>query len=179
MQSRLLAPYLLCLALLWPALAHGQATPQSAPTGHCKLTFRLLQADAQGTITNTRSYTTVVEIGGDQSSAAARIRSGDRIPIQTEPGKYEYVDLGTNIDVYRPILRDRQLTMRVSAASSSAVPSSPTDTNHTPVIRNTRWDSAVVVTVEKPTIIFTSDNLSDPGKLELEVTATPPELIQR
>jgi hypothetical protein len=185
MQSRLLAPYLLCLALLWPALAHGQATPQSAPTGHCKLTFRLLQADAQGTITNTRSYTTVVEIGGDQSSAAARIRSGDRIPIQTEPGKYEYVDLGTNIDVYRPILRDRQLAMRVSAESSSAVPTSPTDTNHTPVIshtpviRNTRWDSAVVVTVEKPTIIFTSDNLSDPGKLELEVTATPPELIQR
>src|ERR1700738_1570161 len=99
MQSRLLAPYLLCLSLLWPTLAHGQATPQSAPTGHCKVTFRLLQADAQGRITNTRSYTTVLEIGDQSPAPVARIRSGHRVPIQTEPGKYEYVDLGTNIDV--------------------------------------------------------------------------------
>jgi hypothetical protein len=42
-----------------------------------------------------------------------------------------------------------------------------------PVIRQSNWNSRVTVPIGKPTIIFSSDNVSDKGKTELELTATP------
>ena len=41
-----------------------------------------------------------------------------------------------------------------------------------PVIRQLSWQSDVVVPIGRPTVIFTSDNPSDTGKTELELTAT-------
>lgn len=172
MQRHLLAPALLCVSLLTPALAHGQAPAVAqGPVSHYRLVFRLLQVDGDGKITNSRRYETMIGVGGDQAVPTARIRSGDRIPIQVESGKYDYSNVGTNIDAIRPAVRDRQLSLHVSADSSSAV-YAPADTSRRPVLRQTTWDADVQVALDKPTIIFTSDNLSDPGKLELELTAT-------
>ncbi len=41
-----------------------------------------------------------------------------------------------------------------------------------PVFRALSWQSDVIVTMGRPTIIFISDNVSDTGKTELELTAT-------
>jgi hypothetical protein len=41
-----------------------------------------------------------------------------------------------------------------------------------PVIRANRWSANVMVPITKPSIIFSSDNLQDKGKLQVELTAT-------
>jgi hypothetical protein len=171
MERHLLAPALLCVSLLTPALAYSQAPAAQGPVSHYKLVFRLLQLDGDGKITNSRRYETMIGVGGDQGFPTARIRSGDRVPIQVESGKFDYSNVGTDIDAIRPAVRDRQLSLHVSADSSSAV-EAPGETSRRPVLRDTRWEADVEVALGKPTIIFTSDNLSDPGKLELELTAT-------
>jgi hypothetical protein len=48
----------------------------------------------------------------------------------------------------------------------------PEGAPNVPILRQTRWESSVVVTLDKPTLIFISDNISDTGKTELELTAT-------
>jgi hypothetical protein len=55
---------------------------------------------------------------------------------------------------------------------SSVAKSAPSLVPNVPIVRQTRWESSVVVTLDKPTILFISDNTSDTGKTELELTAT-------
>ena len=71
-------------------------------------------------------------------------------------------------------MHDHQLSLQVSAAFSSVVKGSGESTNSAlpPLFRQTKWDSNVAVPLGKPTILFTSDNVSDAGKTELELTAT-------
>lgn len=172
MRLAILAPCTLSLALLFPAVAPAQEKPaEMAASAHFKLVFHLLQLDANGKVTNSRTYASLIATHGDRALAIARIRSGDRIPIQTELGKYEYVDVGTNIDAVQASVQDSQLSMHISAESSSAVKTS--DPLHLlPLLRSTRWEANVAVPLDKPTIIFSSDNVSDTGKTELELTAT-------
>jgi hypothetical protein len=41
-----------------------------------------------------------------------------------------------------------------------------------PVIRQNRWDAAVLIPLNKPTIIFSSDDVTTKHKLQLELTAS-------
>jgi hypothetical protein len=41
-----------------------------------------------------------------------------------------------------------------------------------PVIRQNKWDSTVLIPIGKPTVVFSSDDLDDRGKLQVELTAT-------
>ena len=42
-----------------------------------------------------------------------------------------------------------------------------------PMIRQNRWTSNVVVPLKKPTVIFSSDDLTTKHQMQLELTATP------
>jgi hypothetical protein len=42
-----------------------------------------------------------------------------------------------------------------------------------PIVRNIRWVSWVTIPINKPTIIFSSDNNANKGRTELELTAVP------
>jgi hypothetical protein len=42
-----------------------------------------------------------------------------------------------------------------------------------PVTRQNQWRSAVVIPVKKPTVVFSSDDVSSKRQLQLELTATP------
>jgi hypothetical protein len=153
-------------------LAHK--TPDT-PLTHYKLTYRLLEVDANGKITNSRSYFAIIGAGGD--SAPAKIRTGDKFPIVVGTGAtgatdVQYQDVGTDIDTFHPRINDRELSLQVSAALSSVAKSAPSPVPNVPIMRQTRWESSVVVTLDKPTLIFISDNTGDTGKTELELTAT-------
>ena len=158
--------------VLLPAGIRAQEKAPETPLTHYKLTYRLLEVGEDGKITNSRVYATIIGAGGD--SAPAKIRTGDKfpIPVGTNGTDIQYQDIGTDIDTFHPRIHDRQLSLQVSAALSSVAKTAPSLVPKVPILRQTRWESSVVVTVDKPTIIFTSDNTSDTGKTELELTAT-------
>lgn len=158
--------------VLSPAVIRAQEKAPETPLTHYKLTYRLLEVGEDGKITNSRVYSTIIGAGGD--SAPAKIRTGDKfpIPVGTNGTDIHYQDVGTDIDTFHPRIHDRQLSLQVSAALSSVAKSAPSLVPKVPIMRQTRWESSVVVTLDKPTIIFSSDNTSDTGKTELELTAT-------
>jgi Bacterial type II and III secretion system protein len=166
---------LLTVVAFTPAIVRAQEKAPDTPLTHYKLTYRLLEMDANGKITNSRAYFAIIGAGGD--SAPAKIRTGDKFPIVVGTGAtgatdIQYEDVGTDIDTFHPRINDRELSLQVSAALSNVAKSAPSLVPNTPIIRQTRWESSVVVTLDKPTIIFISDNTSDTGKTELELTAT-------
>lgn len=154
-----------------PVVDAGQQPDRTKLSDHFKLLFRLIQLNSDGKIINTRSYTTDLAVGGKQPWQNTSIRSGDRVPIQVKTGEYDYTDVGTNIDVNKPVFENGELTMQVSAQSSAVIAGS-TQPYNLPLTRSTSWRSDVTVTPGKPAIIFSSENPNDAGKLELELTAT-------
>ncbi len=59
-----------------------------------------------------------------------------------------------------------------SIPSEPAVPataSAPTQ----PTVRQNKWDSTVIVPLKKPTVLFSSDDLTSKRQMQLELTATP------
>jgi hypothetical protein len=143
--------------------------PQPDQT-HFRLVYRLLQLGEDGKIANARSYSTIVT-ADDPHPRDSKIRVTDNVPIQLGNG-WDHRRIGTGIDVSQAKLRGRQLSLHVSASYDS-IPKSLTIQNfQAPVDREVKWESDVVVTVDKPTIIFATDNVSDAGKTELELTAT-------
>lgn len=152
------------------------AQEKSAPPSpaHYKLTYRLLEVGADGKIANSRTYVTTIGTGEGENEPA-KLRTGDKLPIPIKSGsttEYQYQDVGTDIDTLHPQIQDRQLSLHVTAAASSVAKPSSDGMPNVPVFRQTRWESNVVVTLNKPTIIFSSENVSDTGKTELELTAT-------
>jgi hypothetical protein len=159
--------------VLSPAAMRAQEKAPETPQTHYKLTYRLLQIGEDGKIANSRTYVAIIGEGKD--TAAAKIRTGDKVPIPVKSGsttEFQYQDIGTDIDTFHPQIHDRQLSLQVSASSSSVAKPVPEGIPNVPVFRQTRWESNIVVTLDKPTIIFSSDNVSDTGKTELELTAT-------
>ena len=182
------APYLKTIAIcamLCPILAPAQDKPKApevAPT-HYKLVYRMLQMGADGKVSNSHSYSTII-VADDPNATRSKIRNGDHIPVATGEAstnvngrnvvtQYQYQEVGTNIDTNSPSLHHGQLSLYVSADSSAVIKSAPDSSILAPAIRHLSWESNVVVPLDKPTIIFTSDNVSDIGKTELELTATP------
>ncbi len=114
----------------------------------------------------------------EQAAIAHRPRYGLATNSQLWSGRarratdVQYQDVGTDIDTFHPRINDRELSLQVSAALSSVAKSAPSPVPNVPIMRQTKWESSVVVTLDKPTLIFTSDNTSDTGKTELELTAT-------
>jgi hypothetical protein len=166
---------LLAVVAFTPAIIHAQEKAPDAPVTHYKLTYRLLEVDENGKVKNSRAYFAIIGAGGD--SAPAKIRTGDKFPIVVGTGAtgatdVQYQDVGTDIDTFHPRIHDQQLSLQVSAALSSVAKSAPSLVPNVPIMRQTRWESSVVVTLDKPTILFISDNTSDTGKTELELTAT-------
>jgi hypothetical protein len=175
LSAVLLAPALLCAQ-------NTQDTPEisSAQTGpHLKLVYRTLQIGADGKAASSHSYSTIVAANTGHASPS-QIRSNDRVPIAVANAagvintQYQYQNVGTNIDTSGAKLSGSQLTVNLSVELNEVAKNdvATEKTIPAPVVRQLKWQSDVIVTVGKPTIVFTSDNPSDTGKTELELTAT-------
>ncbi len=131
--------------VLSPAVIRAQEKTPDAPLAHkmpdtplthYKLTYRLLELDANGKITNSRAYSTIIGAGGDER-APAKIRTGDKFPIAVGTGgtDVQYQDVGTDIDTFHPRINDRELSLQVSAALSSVAKSAPSLVPNVPIFR--------------------------------------------
>jgi len=163
-----------CGAMLFTA---GLCTAQSdgskaapEPTKYFHLDFVVKELDG-GKVISARHYTTT--ISNDANSHNCSIRSGSKVPVPvggngTDNTQYTYIDVGVNLDCHNAKLIEGDLGLYVSADISTAVPGPKQ-----PLIRQTRWSADVIVTIGKPTTIFSSDDITNKGQMQLELTATP------
>jgi hypothetical protein len=146
-----------------------EARPQQSDTRYYRLEFVLKELGDDGHVVNSRTYHTAVSTDGRNSS----VRTGTKIPIRTSDKDIQYIDVGVNIDCSFARETPQGLALQITAEISSlANPSGSTEAS-TPIVRANRWSSMTLVPIGKPTVVFSSDNLENKGRIEIEVTVTP------
>jgi len=100
------------------------------------------------------------------------------VPVYTSGGgggntQFTYLDLGVNIDCHDVRELTGQLTLSITADIAAATTETGSSSNPNPVIRQYKWNSAVIVPLRKATQIYSSEDLGSKRKFQLELTATP------
>jgi hypothetical protein len=126
-------------------------------------------------VINSRSYSMILSSGGYERSS---IRAGQKVPFSTTSGtttQWQQVDVGVYIDCSALEERGEEVVLKVSANISSImeVPSDSRPPPSTPIIRDNRWESTVMLPLKQPTIIFVSDDPASKRKMQLQLTVTP------
>jgi hypothetical protein len=168
---------LLLLTGSMAAMTLAQAAAPAAPVKHYKADFVVREVDGSGHVVNSRSFSTI--LAADDQGAPTEIRSGDKVPVRTsadEKGdevKYQYIDLGVNIDCQHVREVDQKLALSIRAEVSSASAGADQNSSLGPLIRQFKWNADVLIAPGVPTTIFSSDDMSSKSKMVFEVTATP------
>jgi hypothetical protein len=146
-------------------LAQSEAARTAAePAKYFRLEFVVKELES-GKAVNARHYAMTVSTADGGTSI---IRTGSKVPVATSPNTSTYIDVGVNIDCRAAKEIGSDLGLNVTAeVSSTASPSSQ------PVVRQTKWNSNVIVPLGKPTVVFSSDDVTTKGQMQLELTATP------
>lgn len=163
-----------------PLLAQeaAQPTPQKPPTHYYKLTLTVEETNDSGQVANARSYVATVQTGSPAVPNVQQIRTGTRVPIATgsigttpATTQFTYIDIGVNVDVHDVQETGDRLAMKIRAEVSSVGEQENIGNMKEPVIRSNKWDSAVLIPIGKPTVVFSADDLNDKGKMQVELTA--------
>lgn len=159
---------------LLPALGlllAGAAVAQTAEgVKFYKLDFAVKEVEG-GKVVNSRTFSTMLSLHvPGSSSPQSSIRSGGRVPVTTGNGT-SFFDLGVNLDV-RELRESAQgdVSVFITADISTIAQETP---SAIPVVRQNKWTGAVLIPLKKPTVVFTSDDLSSKRQVQLELTATP------
>ena len=175
---RRVVPIRLALALMAlslpmiPNLARAQqekpkdeATSVQRPLAAYKIEISVREMEV-GKAVNSRKYMMVV--ADDQRG---KIRVGNRVPYQASAGMYQYQDVGMNIDCH-PKQRDDSLVLYTSVEFSSLAGEPQPAPSLNPVFRADRTEVESVVTLGKPTVVATMDDVVSDRHIEIEVTVT-------
>ena len=154
-----------------PANPEVPAKAADGPVHFYHLEFVVQELGADGKPVNSRNYT--VDANTDRVNRNTSIRTGSRVPVPTSGSSFQYVDLGVNIDVRNAHEIDGKLSLEVNAEISSLATGAPYTAQGAPVIRSNRWQSPVLIPVNKPTVIYTSDSLDSKGNMQIQLTAKP------
>jgi len=167
--------------ILTLALFAGKALPQenkpqpapvqeTRPDAHYyRLEFVLKELGDNGNVVNSRTYHTGVSTDGKFSS----LRTGTKIPIRVnEKDNIQYLDVGVNIDCGFARETPQGLALQITTEISSLANPSGGNEASTPVVRQNKWQSMTQLPIGKPTVVFSSDNLENKGRMQVEVTAT-------
>lgn len=153
--------------------AQESAKAANAPEHFYKLNLTVEEINEAGKVANARTFVTLVKTGPGNTQS---VRTGDRVPVQTgvsgPAAQFTYVDVGVNVDINQLRESGNQLSFRLTANVSSFAKSETISGLNEPVIRQKKWDSAVLIPIGKPTVVFSADDLEDKGKMQVEVTAT-------
>ncbi|WP_263410227.1 hypothetical protein [Terriglobus tenax] len=180
MTRRILFTLLLSLLLFPVCISHAQEkdSPSTGPQNlyHVKLIVKELES---GKVINGREYdTNLTTVQGKAITYTNSIRTGNKIPITTGSTAasnsvntmYTYIDVGVNFDIrdYRVDGDKASFTLKAEITNVEAASNSILQ----PVIHQNSWNSNVRVTMGKPTIVFSSDDVSSKRTTQVEVTAT-------
>ena len=105
------------------------------------------------------------------------IRTGSKVPYSTSADgrEYSYLDVGVSIDCFHVVEMHDTISVAVTADISSIMeePTLASAATRQPVVRQNKWQAGVVVPIKKPTVVFSSDDLTTKRQMQIELTATP------
>ena len=148
----------------------AETTKAAQPKSFYQMTFVVKEVDGDRVV-NTRTYFTSASTYGLPSS----IRAGEKVPFASGEGSstvWQQIDVGVAIDCREVEMIGDRLSLRVTATVDSVAAREEKNTRQ-PVIRNNRWDAAVIVPLRQPTIIFSSDDPFSTQKVQLQLTVNP------
>ena len=140
----------------------------SKPLGAYRLDFSINELE-DGKKINTRHYSMSLT---DGPGGGRNLKIGTRVPIQSEQGKFEYLDIGTNINAQ---IRNWEtpLGLYVNAEISSFPASNEGRASGTPpLIRQLRIEGTTVIVPDKPMIIGSVDDPDSKREFQLQVIVT-------
>lgn len=148
----------------------AQASAPKTDAHYFYLEFVLKELDGDGRVTNSRTYHTSVSTDGRNSY----VRAGTKIPIRVnDKDNIQYLDIGVNIDCDMARETAQGLALQIKAEISSLANPPANNEALMPILRQNRWQSMTQLPIGKPTVIFSSDNLENKGRMQVQVTATP------
>lgn len=161
--------------------ASAQTTQSELNDGqHYRVVFVAREVE-EGKVINSRKYETDMTLQG-QGSGTGSIRTGSKIPIATGTSsgvqagistQFTYVDVGINLDFNRARLEGGRVFLFIAAEISSADTGTLIHGVNEPTIRQNKWTAGVTVPLGKPTVIFSSDDVSSKRTMQIELTVTP------
>jgi len=141
-------------------------TTEQKPLVAYRIEFNVREIE-DGKRLNSRNYMMV-----DQDGSYASFRVGNRVPIVGGEKGVQYNDVGMNIDC-RPRERGDAVLLEIHVESSSVVAQEQPPTGSTnPVFRQQRSNITPIVTLGKPTLVASMDDVVSNRRYEIEVTAT-------
>jgi hypothetical protein len=145
----------------------GTARPSEQQMSAYRVDFSINELDDAKKI-NARHYSmNLTDVSGGR-----QLKIGTRVPVEAEQGKFQYLDVGTNIDAHIfERLNSLSLEVRVDI-SSFAVPDEATRRGGQPLIRQMSISGATIVVPDKPVIIGSVDDPNSKHQFQLEVTVT-------
>ena len=156
------------------------------PDHYYHLDIVVQEVSAEGKPVNSRSYSTTVVTNSNRYENSIRANSKIPVPIgsfstdakdnATVNTQFQYQDVGVRFDIRDVHDAGRLLTLNltadVSTLGGTAILGSNGSNTHQPTMRQNRWDSAVLIPIGKPTVVFKSDELDSKGSMQVVVTAS-------
>jgi hypothetical protein len=161
------------------AQSPAEESPSSGPAQTYKLTFTVTQL-VKGKEAGRRVYSALFT---PQRNSSGSIRVQNHMAVSTSPPgrevntQYTYHDVGVDIDFSAPSpeitkgVSARQLPLTVAADVSALAPAD-TPGLLAPSVRDDRWKSTLIVGLDKPTMLFISDDPYTDLSTRVDLTAT-------
>jgi hypothetical protein len=168
--KNLWVPFLISAIMAGTCWAQSEKN-KDEPQKSFRLDF-VVREIADAKVINSRNYSTIISTGHSRES----IRTGSKVPRQTgsPTNPYEYVEVGVNIDSREVREVENQLALTVGAEVTNVAPGQLVGSGPLPpLLRENKWQSDLMVPLRKPTIIFSSDDITSTHKMQVELTATP------
>lgn len=152
-----------------------EKAPETQWTQFYHLVFVVKEIDG-GKVINSRSYSIDAGVSGKPTLIynpnQKSIRAGTKVPVESEgAGKVNYTDVGVSIDLRQLEENEGKLAMVLSAEVSSLAESSSVVRGLPSILQN-KWSSDVRVPLGKPTVVFSSDEVTSKRTMVMEMTAT-------
>jgi hypothetical protein len=168
MKKILLALVIFVLGSAAIAQESGASKPQPKEPAIYKFEFTVYEVQ-NGKKSNARNYTMFL-----QERRRHAVKVGNRVPVATDKGGFQYIDVGLNIECSfeESAGGGAILSANFDLASIIAPEQGSSSATSNPVIRQLRQDADAYVPTGKPTIIASIDDTNTPRTVQVEVTAT-------
>jgi hypothetical protein len=153
------------------------------PDHYYHLDIVVQEVSAEGKPVNSRSYSTTVVTNSSRYENI--IRANSRVPFPVGSfstdakgnalvnTQFQYQDVGVRFDIRDVHDAGRLLTLNLTAdVSTVGGAANPGTNDRQTILRENRWESAVLIPIGKPIVVFKSDDLDSKGSVQVVVTAT-------
>ncbi len=120
---------------------------------------------------NARHYSMNLSIGPSNAGPSKELKIGTRVPVEAEQGKFQYLDVGTNILAQLHQYKD-STSMEVRVEISSFATPDQAAKGGQPLLRQMVISGSTLVVSDKPVIIGSVDDPNSKRQYQLEVIAT-------